>query len=223
MKQIKILVVDDHSLVRSGIISLINSDPEFQLVGEASNGHEAISISKKVHPDVVLLDLSMPDLSGIDTIEYLKKNNPNIKILILTMYDNEEYIYDVINKGASGYLTKNTNKEELILAIKTVMNGSRYFGSNLSNIIIRPFLNKRNEEEDNDSSIDILNFTKREEEILEGIAAGKTNFEIADELGISSKTVSTHKTNLLQKLKLSNTAELTKYAFALKVAQKKSS
>ena len=212
MGTIKVLIVDDHSLVRTGVISLLRDVSEIEIAGEAENGNEAIAKCLELKPDVVLMDISMPGLGGMDATEIIKKNWPSINVLMLTMYENEEYIFSSIRKGALGVLHKNVSKAELIKALKTVAEGKRYFGASLSQMMIESLL-KKFQEDDTDKAKDKVIVTKREKEILHYVASGLSNQEIAEILEISSRTVDTHKTNLMQKLNLKSTAALARYAF----------
>ncbi len=212
MAAIKVLIVDDHSLVRTGVISLLRDISEIEIAGEAENGNEAIAKCLELKPDVVLMDISMPGLGGMDATEIIKKNWPSINVLMLTMYENEEYIFSSIRKGALGVLHKNVSKSELIKALKTVAAGKRYFGASLSQMMIESLLKKFQEANSDDGKEKVI-VTKREKEILHYVASGLSNQEIAEILEISSRTVDTHKTNLMQKLNLKSTTALARYAF----------
>ncbi len=209
MQKIKVLIVDDHLLVRSGIKSLLQDIEEINVVDEAENGSQAIEKAVELNPDVILMDISMPDISGLDATAEIKKRSLPVKVLILTMYENEEYIYSALKLGAHGILHKNISKEELILAIKTVASGKRYFGLSISQIVIENLIKKFDESIDSKGEIE---FTKREKEVLHLIAEGYSNHEIAAKLGISTRTVDSHKTNLMQKLNIKSSAALTKFA-----------
>lgn len=212
MKKVKIIIADDHLLVRTGIISLLKDVPDIETIGEAENGQVVIEKAKKLKPDVVLMDISMPKVSGIEATNQIKETNPAIQILILTMHDNEEYILSSLKQGASGILHKDTSKDELVTAIKTVASGKRYFGRSVSQIIVESLLQKV-ESSDLSQTQDKVFLTKREKEVLYLIANGLSNQEIAERLGISARTVDTHKTNLMQKLNIKTTAALARYAF----------
>ncbi len=212
MKKVKIIIADDHLLVRTGIISLLKDVPDIETIGEAENGQVVIEKAKKLKPDVVLMDISMPKVSGIEATNQIKETNPAIQILILTMHDNEEYILSSLKQGASGILHKDTSKDELVTAIKTVASGKRYFGRSVSQIIVESLLQKV-DSSDLSQTQDKVFLTKREKEVLYLIANGLSNQEIAERLGISARTVDTHKTNLMQKLNIKTTAALARYAF----------
>lgn len=212
MKRIKILIVDDHFLVRTGIISLLRDVPEIEIIGEAENGKIAIEKCKQDMPDVVLMDISMPDMSGIEATKIIKTENSAINVLILTMHESEEYFYNTLKQGASGILNKNVSKDELVKAIVTVSIGKRYIGNSISEFMIDTLMQKFEEEFISKQKEEVI-LTKREKDILYFIANGFSNQDIADKLNISIRTVETHKSNLMQKLSLKSAAALSLYAF----------
>lgn len=204
--QIKILIADDHALVRSGIITLLKSEKEFTIVGEACDGEAAVDQVQNLNPDIVLMDISMPKQSGLEAAAIIRKKFPSTRVLILTMHDNEEYAYQIWNSGAGGYILKNSDKSELITAIKEVVGGRRFFSRTLSDKMVDYY--KRRPKPAGDPAI----LTKREREIIKLIADGMTNQEIADRLFISPRTVDTHRSNIMQKLDVKNTAALVRFA-----------
>jgi two-component system response regulator NreC len=212
MDKIRVLIVDDHFLVRTGIISLLKDVPEIEIIGEAENGKTAIEMCKISAPEVVLMDISMPGMSGIEATKYIKVVNPSINILILTMHESEEYFYNTLKQGASGILNKNAGKEELIAAIKSVSAGKRYIGNSISELMIDTLMQKFEEDFLNKEKEQVI-LTKREKDILYFIANGFSNQDIAEKLKISVRTVETHKSNLMQKLNLKSAAALSLYAF----------
>jgi len=212
MEKIRVFIVDDHFLVRTGIISLLRDVSEIEIVGEAENGESAIEQCKKIIPEVVLMDISMPDISGIEATKYIKAENPSINILILTMYESEEYFYNSLKQGASGILNKNVSKDELITAIKNVSIGKRYIGNSISELMIDTLMQKFEEDFLSKQQEEVI-LTKREKDILYYIANGFSNQDIAGKLKLSVRTVETHKSNLLQKLNLKSSAALSHYAF----------
>jgi two-component system response regulator NreC len=212
MKKIRVLIVDDHFLVRTGITSLLRDVPDIEIVGEAENGKIAVEQCKKIVPEVVLMDISMPDMSGIEATKYIKAENPSINILILTMHESEEYFYNTLKQGASGILNKNVGKDELINAIKSVSTGKRYIGNSISELMIDTLMQKFEEEFLSKQKEKVI-LTKREKDILYYIANGFSNQDIAEKLKISVRTVETHKSNLMQKLNLKSSAALSLYAF----------
>ncbi len=212
MKKIRVLIVDDHFLVRTGITSLLRDVPDIEIVGEAENGKIAVEQCKKIVPEVVLMDISMPDMSGIEATKSIKAENPSINILILTMHESEEYFYNTLKQGASGILNKNVGKDELINAIKSVSTGKRYIGNSVSELMIDTLMQKFEEEFLSKQKEKVI-LTKREKDILYYIANGFSNQDIAEKLKISVRTVETHKSNLMQKLNLKSSAALSLYAF----------
>jgi DNA-binding NarL/FixJ family response regulator len=214
-KKISILVADDHTIVRRGLVSLLGLNPEFEIIGEATNGQMAIQLSLEKEPDVVIMDISMPILNGLEATEQLKKLAPQVKVLVLSAYDNEEYILQVVNSGAHGYLLKNSSPEQLTEAIVAIYNGQAFFSPYVSKVIADCFVkqsSKPGEPSDVQDPVNNSRLTSREREILQLIAEGKNHTEIADLLHISVRTVDTHKHNLMQKLDLHDTANLVTYA-----------
>ena len=207
MKKIKILIADDHSLIRTGISTLLQGYAEFIVVGEAANGIEAVEMTKKVQPDVVIIDLSMPKMNGIEATRVIRERFPQTRVLVLTMHENEEYIYQIFNSGAAGYVLKNSSKEELCEAVRAVANGEKFFSTRVSEIMIEGFI-KRGEAPHHEISSSDVPLTKREKEILTLVAEGMTNQQIADKLFISPRTVDTHRTNIMQKLDIHDVALL---------------
>jgi DNA-binding NarL/FixJ family response regulator len=211
MKKIKILLADDHSVVRQGLRTLLQSAPEFSVIGEAANGEEAVRLAKTRPPDIVIIDISMPKLNGIEATRRIKENNPAAKVLILTIHENEEYVYQMIRAGANGYVLKNADKKELFAAVRAVAGGERFFSPGISKLIIDEFIKQAREQNAGKQS-SAPHLTKRETEILRFIALGLTNKKIAEKLFLSIRTVNTHRTNLMQKLNIHDTAGLVRYA-----------
>jgi len=209
---ITVLIVDDHKIIRDGIKSLLQDVENIKILGEASNGLEAIEFFKNQPTDVVIMDIRMPEMSGIETTKYLTENYPGVKVLALTMHDEEAFIYKMLNAGASGYLLKNVGKEEFVTAINKIYKGENYFSLDMATKMITNLMFAKPNDtaehvEDND-----MQLTKREIEVIKLIAEGLTSQDIADKLFISPRTVDTHRRNLLQKLNVKNTAELIKFA-----------
>ena len=212
MEKIKILIVDDHPLVRAGIKGLLIDTPEIEVIDEAESGAEAKIKIATQKPDMVLLDISMPDINGLELAEYIKKNVPDLKIIILTMHENEEYYISAMKKGVNGMLYKSISKKELIQAIKTVADNKVYFDEVFSQKIKESFQTKLTLSNPENPKETIL-LTRREREILKYIASGSSNLEIAKLLNISIRTVETHKTNLMQKLNIKTAHALYRFAF----------
>lgn len=215
MKKIRILIADDHSVVRSGIRMVLQSSPDFTVIAEAEDGEEAVELAAKHKPDVVVMDISMPQLNGIEATAKMKQDDPNIKVIILTVHAEEEYVFQILRAGASGYVLKSAGKKEIFAAVRSAVSGERFFSPGISNLIIDGFINRAKEP----APPPVLTggsgkqqLTKREIEVLEYIAQGYTNRKIADTLFLSVRTVNTHRTNLMQKLDIHDTARLVRYA-----------
>ena len=208
MSKITVLVADDHTIVRKGICSLIDGKADIQIVGEAEDGREAIDKVAALSPDVVLMDITMPHLNGLEATRQIKKMFPQIKILALTMYTNEEYILQILQAGASGYVIKQAAPAELLSAIHAVYRGDTFLSPPISKTIIDEYLKHTIPS----TSAEHEKLTDREREVLQLIAEGYSNREIAHNLNISIKTVGVHRTNLMEKLEIHNIADLVKYA-----------
>jgi two-component system response regulator NreC len=211
MDKIRILLADDHTLIRSGIATLLKTNKDFEIVGEAADGEEAVEKTKQLRPDVLIIDLSMPKLSGIEATRIIKKNYPDVNILVLTMHESEEYVYQIVKSGAGGYVLKSAGKEELLAAIRAVMRGERFFSPRVSQIMADGYL-RRVESAGEQTKTDDVPLTRREREILMLVVKGLTNQQIADQLNISPRTVDTHRTNIMQKLDIHEVANLVRYA-----------
>jgi two-component system, NarL family, response regulator NreC len=215
MNKIRIFIADDHALVRSGLIKLLEPFKEFIIVGEASDGEEAVALVKKIVPDVVVIDLSMPKLSGIEATKQICASLPSVKVLVLTMHDNEEYVYQILKSGASGYMLKDSGREELALAIRTVAKGEKFFSKRITELMLASYMKKSAPSESSHND-DELPLTKREKEILYYIAAGLNNSQIGEKLFISPRTVDTHRTNIMQKLNIHDAPNLVRFALRKK-------
>jgi DNA-binding NarL/FixJ family response regulator len=206
-RPIRVLVADDHMIVRSGIRHVLESEADFEVVGEAGSGAEAISLASDLAPDVVVLDISMPDQSGLEVAARLRTSSAATRVLILSMHDNAEYVLESVRAGAHGYLLKDTAATELRNAIRAVCRGESYFSPPVASRLTAAV---RGEQDNHYSALEQL--TGREREVLLGIARGRTNKEIAGELGISHRTVETHRESLMRKLQIRTVAELTRFA-----------
>ncbi len=211
MKRIKILIADDHKLIRDGIKAMLLSSSEFEIVGEAKDGREVIEKTKRYKPDVVIMDIAMPALSGIEATKIIKKLKLKTNILVLSQYEDNEYIYQILKTGATTYLLKNIKKEEFISAIHLVAKGGQYFSKEISELIIEKYMNREESKKNRLISGDVP-LSKRENEIIKLIAKEHSNQEIAGQLNISKRTVETHRRNIMQKLKIKSTVALVKYA-----------
>ena len=206
---IKVLLAEDHTIVRKGIYSLLMEAANIEVVGEAEDGRQAIEMVEALLPDVVLMDINMPNLNGLEATRQIKKMYPTINVLVLTMYTNEEYIYQVLQSGASGYLVKQSAPGELLSAIEAAHRGDTFLSPAISQKIVDGYL--RQDESDTVQSR-YSTLTPREREILQLVTEGCSNKDIAEKLTISVKTVGVHRTNLMEKLDIHNTIDLVKYA-----------
>lgn len=212
MEKIKVLLVDDHQIVRDGIKRILKDESDIELIGSVSSGKEALDFARCTPPNVVVADLSMPNMSGIELTERLKGLYPSINVLILSMFNNEEYIVSAIQAGAKGYLPKQDSTTEILLeAIRTIANGDEFYSPSISKIVIKSFVNSVK----NTSVSDIAKkqqLTSREKEILKLYVEGYTNNEIAEKLNLSVFTIKTHKNNIMQKYNFKSTVEMIKFA-----------
>ncbi|CZF82307.1 DNA-binding response regulator, LuxR family [Grimontia indica] len=206
MDDIRVLLVDDHRAVLEGFVARIENEPGVAVAGTAVNGVEALEKAKVLKPDVVLMDISMPVLNGIETTKLFSQNHPETKILILTMHDNREYIQKVMESGASGYILKDVSLEEMINAIKTVNDGASYFCQSSSKALFD--MVKESRKSENKKNI----LSQRETTVLALVAKGLSSKKIAQQLDISVRTVETHRQNIKHKLNVSSTAEMVDYA-----------
>jgi len=218
MDKIKITLIDDHQIVRDGIRALLESIENIEVIGEASSVKEFLENNKSVQPDILITDIAMPEISGIELTKMINENEntKNIKVLILSMYTNEDFIFNAIKAGAKGYLPKNTNRNELFEAIKTIYNGEEYFSESISNIILKSYIRKAKSYEQSEKKETL---SSRETEILKLFAQGLSNQEIADKLFISIRTVESHKNHIMQKLELKSTVDLIKFAIKNKIIE----
>jgi len=209
VKNLRIVLAEDHTILREGLRALLSADPAFEIIGEAPDGREAVRCVEKLEPDLLLIDLSMPRMSGMDAIREIKKRYPEIKIIALTVHKTEEYLLTTLQAGADGYVLKDATHDELVLAIKNVMGGKSYLSPGVSEKVIEGYL----EGKENYRSLSPREtLSQREREVLKLIAEGYKNKEIAEDLCISLKTVEKHRANLMKKLDLHNAAALTVYA-----------
>jgi DNA-binding NarL/FixJ family response regulator len=209
VEKLKIVLAEDHTILREGLRALLSADPGFEIIGEAQNGREAVRCVERLEPDLLLMDLSMPRMSGMDAIREIKNRYPDIKIIALTVHKTEEYLLTTLKAGADGYVLKDATHEELVMAIKNVMSGKSYLSPGVSEKVIEGSLEGR---ESNRSLSPWETLSQREREVLKLIAEGFKNKEIAEDLCISLKTVEKHRANLMKKLDLHNAAALTVYA-----------
>lgn len=209
MNKIKLLIVDDHQVVRKGIVTLLEDEEDIQIVGEASNGIEALEKIKILNPDVVLLDISMPKMSGLETAALIDQNHKNVRSVMFSMHNNEDYIVKSVEAGAHGYILKDTTHDELLEAIRTVYNGEKYFNSQISSMIVNGLANRSKKSSSKHSDIKI---TKSEKVILLHIVNGLNSREIAEKMNLSIRTVDNHRAHIMKKTNVKNAVELVKLA-----------
>ncbi len=215
MDKIRILLADDHTILREGIRSLLENESDMVVIGEAEDGHTAVKLVKQLDPDVVLMDIAMPLLNGIEATRQIKRDNPRTKVLILTMHENEEYIRQLLAVGAVGYILKDAAARELLGAIRAVHRGEAVLSPAITRLVIEDYLRWGDLQPENDSS----GLSPREREVLQLVAEGYTNKQIAEILSISIKTVQTHRLNMMSKLDLHDRGELIKYAIQKKIIE----
>lgn len=206
MNKIRLVLADDHPMIRAGFKTLLAQSDGFEIVGEAENGQELIKVVTAAHPDVTLVDVHMPGTNGLEALEKLHALFPAIKFIVLTMHEEREYVQKALKAGADGYLLKNIQREELENAIHTVFKGGKYFSPEITAVLADSVARPSGEAGE---------ITPREKEVLILVAAGHSTKQIADQLGISIRTVETHRINMLKKMEVSNSAELIRKAFEL--------
>lgn len=216
MPKHKILIADDHAMVRDGVKNLIQQNKDLTVIGEARSGNETLELYERLQPDLLIMDISMPDMNGMEVSRSILAKNPNANIVILSMYDDEDYISRCLEYGVKGYVVKNESGSELEYAIKTVLQGKNYFSRQAQDVIFKKYSQNVSKKKQKDDSV---NLTKREIEIIKLIADGLTSQQMADRLFISPRTVETHRANLMKKLSVKNAIELVKKAQQLNLLQ----
>jgi len=214
-KKIKIVLVDDHELVRNGIKAMLENDDDLVVTGEAGNGLEALEVAKEMKPDLMILDIRMPVMTGLEAASKLKTYSPKTKAVILSMHDSEDYVLQALDAGAYGYLLKDTNKNEFIKALKQIYGGSKYFSGDVSNVLANRLLGGKplNKAIQNSATtVDAYNLSRREKEILRMVVDGKQNKQIAELLDKSVRTVETHRFNIMKKLEVNNAIDMVNKA-----------
>ncbi len=204
----RILIADDHGIVREGLRSLIEKEPDMEVIGEAKDGLETVESARKLKPDVIVMDVSMPNLNGIEATRLILSENPKIKVIVLSIHVERRIVKEILSAGAAGYVLKTYLFEELSRALRSVLVNGYYLSPKVTNIVVGEYL-------DDSASVqagDKVNLTNREREVLQLIAEGRTSKQIALMLHVSPKTIETHRRKLLEKIEASGVAELTKYA-----------
>ncbi len=206
---IRLLLVDDHAVVRSGIRMLLENESDIEIAGEAGKAQEALEAVAALSPDVVVMDIGLPDMSGIEVTQHIKQKWPQVAVVALTIHEDEEYFFKMIQAGASGYIPKRAAPEELLTAIRTAAAGEVYLYPSLAKLLVKDYISGGKEAEELDA---LSTLTDREQEVLAHLADGANNQEIADVLSISPKTVARHRENIMHKLNLHSRTELVRYA-----------
>lgn len=214
---IRVLLADDHALMRRGIRDLLQGDPAIEVVGEAADGREATQLTLKLKPDVLIMDLTMPELNGLDAIKHIRRDCPDVEVLVFSMHDSEELIREVFSAGARGYVLKSDAALYLIEALKTLAQGRPFFTPRISEAILHTLITSGTHPSSEPSAAGPL--SSREREILQLLAENKTNKEIATRLGISVRTVETHRRSVMQKLNANSIVELVHYAIRNGIVQ----
>lgn len=209
MNKIRVLVVDDHTIVREGVRMLLSAQPGIEVIGEAANGLEAVQKTRELKPDVVVMDIAMPGMSGLEATEVIKQSNPGVQVLALTVHESEEYFFRLLSAGGSGYVLKGAGSTDLISAVQAVARGDVFLSPVVAKKLVGDYLTRVGSGEEQDS---YGGLTPREQEVLKLLAEGNTAREIADLLVLSISTVQTHRSHIMRKLDLHNRAELIKYA-----------
>ena len=214
MSKLKVLLADDHAVVRKGLRFVLERDGNVEVIGEAADGREAVKLAERLTPQVVVMDIAMPNLNGIEAAAQILKKNPRIGVVILSMYSDEGYLVRALSAGAKGYLLKDSAEEDLVRAVESVGQGKPFFSPAIAQTLLGDYM-RRLQLENREDSYDLL--TDREKEILQLLAEGKSNKDVAALLNVSLHTVETHRTHIMQKLNLHNTAEIVLYAVRKKV------
>lgn len=209
---IRIILVDDHVLVRDGIKALLEHESTFNVIAEASNGKEALEMLSVSQPDLLIVDIRMPEMNGNELIAIVSKQYPNIKTLVLSMHDAQEYVMESIEAGADGYMLKGASKLEFLKALRAVSTGGKYFSGDVSSILLNSLTHKKASPSSKKSVENTFNLSKREKQVLSVILKGKSNKEIAEELNVSKRTAEVHRYNLMKKLQVKNLMELSNKA-----------
>lgn len=215
---LRILLADDHDLTRSGLRYLLEKREDWTVCGEAANGRMAVEMAEKLRPDFAILDMSMPELNGLEATRQILKMQPKMKVLIYTMNETEKVIIDVLEAGASGVVLKSDAGDNLVAAVESIMKGRRFFTSRVAETIVEAYLAKRSASGSDDVSAR-MPLTEREREVIQLLAEGKSNKEVADRLGISTRTAEGHRGEIMKKLKLGSLAELIRYAIRNGIVQ----
>jgi DNA-binding NarL/FixJ family response regulator len=214
-KTIRLLLADDHTIVRQGLAKLLEMEPDFEVVGEAENGREAIKKVEKLNPDIVLMDISMPLLNGIEATRQIKKNSPRTKIIILSMHAHDRYISELFSHGASGYLLKDASGSDIIQAVHAAVKGDTYLSPSISRRVVKDYVSMKSLKQHSSREDRYSQLSNREREVFQMIAEGRPTREVSDILCISQSTVKTHRANIMEKLHIDNLSQLIRFAVSL--------
>ena len=214
MNPIRILLADDHGVVRKGLRFLLTQDPEIEIAGEAEDGREAVRLAAELLPNIVIMDIAMPQLNGLDAAQQITKANPRTAVIMLSMYSDEEFLIRALTAGAKGYLLKDSAEADVLRAVHAVAQGRTYFTPSIAHTLLEDYM-RRLQQEGVQDRYDLL--TDREREVLQLLAEGRSNKDVAALLNLSVHTIDTHRTNFMQKLGLHNTAEIVIYAMRKKI------
>lgn len=211
---LRILIADDHEVARRGVRSLLESHPGWEVCAEAKDGRDAVELAEKTRPDLILLDIGMPNLNGLEAARQILARTPNVAILILTMHDSDHVIREVLQAGARGFLLKSDAGRDLVAAVDALQSQRTFFTTRVSEMVLSGFLNQDKDGDEMGSDLDLSSdvLTSREREVIQLLAEGRTSKEVAVTLNLSVKTAETHRTNLMRKLDLHSVADLTRYA-----------
>lgn len=213
----RILLADDHDIIRRGLKELLETQGAWKVIGEATNGRQAIDLALKLKPDIAILDLTMPELNGLEATRQIKKALPKTEVLIFTMHENEQLVHDVLSAGALGYVLKSDAARHLVNAIESLIQHKPFFSAKVSETVLEGYLKGGTDEATSETGASRL--TPREREIVQLLTEGKSNKEVADALGISAKTIETHRATIMRKLELKSFAELVRYAVRNNIIQ----
>jgi DNA-binding NarL/FixJ family response regulator len=214
MKPLRIIIVDDHAVVRRGVRALLESQPGWEVAAEAVTGREAVDLAKRLSPDIVVMDLSLPELNGLDAARQILKDSPRTEVLVLTMHHSEELVRNVLQAGARGYVLKSDADESLIAAVESLLDHKPFLTSTVTEFVLDDYVHRAEEDVVNAGTV-----TPREREIIQLLAEGKSNKETASALSVSVKTVEAHRANIMRKLRLRSVSDLVRYAIRNKIVQ----
>jgi two-component system, NarL family, response regulator NreC len=208
LMETKVLLADDHAILREGLRMVLDAQPQIAVVGEAEDGRQAVEMAEHLHPDVVVMDIAMPNLNGLEATRQIKRRFPEIRVVILTMHENHQYLMQIVKAGATGAVLKRSAGTELLTAIRAASHGESYFSPSIAKMMLEDYRVRLDRDHVDDPEV----LTEREREVLQLVAEGKSNQEIADALVVSIKTVQTHRAHIMEKLDMHDRTELVKYA-----------